>query len=68
MRGLRVSREENLSDLIEKEFQYKTLMQSSLLHECVTITNKDHAVQLASLPESFKLKLFSYKIDRRVYT
>jgi len=33
------------TNLIEKEFQFKTLMHWSLLHECFNITSKDHAVQ-----------------------
>ena len=36
-------------DLIGKEFQFETL----LLHECFTITKKDLAVQLTSLPDFF---------------
>ena len=33
------------ADSIEKEFQFKTLMQCSFLHECFNITSKDHAVK-----------------------
>ena len=32
-------------NFIENEFQSKTLMQLSLLHECFNITGKDHAMQ-----------------------
>jgi hypothetical protein len=32
-------------DFKDKEFQFKTLWQKSLLHKCFTITHEDHAVQ-----------------------
>ena len=32
------------SDFVGKEFQFKTLMQGNLLHECLNVTSRDHAV------------------------
>ena len=32
-----------LTDFIGKEFQIKNVWQCSVLHECFTITYKDHA-------------------------
>jgi hypothetical protein len=49
-------------NLIEKEFQPKTFWHWSLLHECFTITIKDHSMQKTSLPESLKLKKKSHEI------
>ena len=40
----------------------------NLLHGCFFITHKDHAEQKTSLLESFKLKLFSYKIQGSWHT
>ena len=34
------------------------------MHTCFAITNEDHAVQQNSLLKSFRLKLFSYQIQR----
>jgi len=38
----------------------------SLLHECFTITNQDHAEYQTSLLESIRLKLFSCKIGSKL--
>jgi len=45
-----------------KKLQFKIFWPGSVLHECFTITDKGHAVQQTSLPESFRLKLFSWQV------
>ena len=52
----------DLTDLVGKVLYSKLLIQSKLLNECFDNTNNDHSVRSISLPESFKLKPFSYDI------
>ena len=49
-------------DLAGKEFQFKTFWQWSLLHSMIFIGNSEAFVQSTSLPLSFRLNFFSYKI------
>ena len=54
----RAARFRSCSNLAGKGFPFQTFWQWSLLHECFTFTNKDHAVWQTSLPESFQFNSF----------